>query len=306
MELGPHQSLAPSGRCAALISLLLGGQPSPLPYPVVVRELAQHPSEALGHLRFHAAKPEDRFDSVVDIHAAMHREHSPDATVEVLYLVRHGGNGAFGHEILFQVREERSGIAERNEASLRLPEPLVLEAASIVCALPQKPLVVRAPPVEARHPLCRLLAARDVHEVFRDGVKVGSRLRFRPGSGASFDLAECMEGASLKTRAWPRGTSCLLNASASVADKDIRRCDARHKACPILGVLALGKMAAYDMVFCAGDEHDAFSRQPDAIHVDDMMGLIASRDDGPEAPERCRLVTECARSHPELRLRMLA
>lgn len=134
MELRPHQSLAPSGRCAALVSLLLGGQPSPLSYLAVVRKFAQHPSEALGHLRFHVTKPEDRFDPVIDIHATMHREHPPDATVQVLYLVRHGGNGASDHEILFQVREECSSIAERNEATLRLPEPLMLEAASIVCA----------------------------------------------------------------------------------------------------------------------------------------------------------------------------
>lgn len=297
MELRPHQSLAPSGRCAALVSLLLGGQPSPLSYLAVVRKFAQHPSEALGHLRFHVTKPEDRFDPVIDIHATMHREHPPDATVQVLYLVRHGGNGASDHEILFQVREERSSIAERNEATLRLPEPLMLEAASIVCTFLQELLVVRTPPVEARHPFCRLLVARDVHEVLRDDVKIDSRLRLRPGSGASFDLAEGMEGASLKTCIRPRGTSCLLNASASVADKDIRRRDARHKACPILGVLALGKMTAYDMVFRAGDEHDAFSRQPDAIHVDGMVDLIASRDDGPEAPKRCRLIAECARSY---------
>lgn len=71
---------------------------------------------------------------MIDVHATMHREHPPDAAVKILYLVRHGGNGASDHEILFQVREERPGVAERNETSLRLPEPLVLEATPIVCA----------------------------------------------------------------------------------------------------------------------------------------------------------------------------
>lgn len=305
MELRPHQSLAPSGRCAALVSPLLGSQPSPLSYPIIIGKFAQHPSEAFGHLGFHVAKPKGRFDSVVDAHAAMHREHPPDAAVQVLYLVRHGGNGAFGHEVFFQAREERPGAAERDEASLRLPEPLVLEAASIVCALLQKPLVVRTPPVEARHPFCRLLAARNAHEVFRDGVKVDSRLRLRPGGGASFDLAEGMEGASLKARVRPHGAPCLLDAPASVADENVRRRDARHEARPILRVLAPGEMAAYDMVVRAGDEHDAFSRQPDAIHVDDMVDLVANGNDGPEAPKRRRLVAERARSHPELRLREL-
>lgn len=152
--------------------------------------------------------------------------------------------------------------------------------------------------MEARHPFCRLLVTRNVHEVFCDGVKVDSCLRLWSGSGAPFDLAEGMEGTSLKACVWPHDTSCLLDTSTSVADKNIRRCDTRHKACPILRVLALGKMAAYDIVIRAGDEHDASSRQPDAIHVDDMVDLIANRDDGPEAPKRCRLIAECARSHP--------
>lgn len=230
----------------------------------------------------------------------MHREHPPDATVQVLYLVRHGGNGASDHEILFQVREERSSIAECDKATLRLPEPLVLEAVSIVCALLQKLLVVRTPPVEARHPFRRLLVARNVHEVFCDGVKVGPCLRLWSSSGASFDLAEGMEGASLKARVRPYDTSCLLNASTSIADKNIRRGNTRHKACPILRVLALGKMATYDIVFRACDKHDAFSRQPDAIHVDNMVDLIANRNDGPEAPKRCRLIAECTRSYSQL------
>lgn len=236
----------------------------------------------------------------------MHRQHPPDAAVQVLYLVRRGGNGASGRKIFFQVREEGPGVAERNEPSLRLPEPLMLEAAPVVCALFQEPLVVRAPSLEARHPLRRLLVARNAHEVFRDGVKINSRLRLRPDGGASFDLAEGMEGASLEARARPCGASGLLDAAPSVADEDVGRRNARHEACPIPGVLALGEMAAYDVVVRAGDEHDAFSRQPDAVHVDDMMDLVADGDDGPEAPKRRRLVAERARGHPELRLRVLA
>ena len=126
---------------------------------------------------------------MVDAHTAMHRQHPPDAAVQVLYPVGHGRNGASGHEILFKVREERSGIAERDETSLRLPEPLMPEAATIVCALLQKPLVVGAPSVEARHPLCRFLVARDAHKVLRNGIEVDTSLRLWPGSGASFGLA---------------------------------------------------------------------------------------------------------------------
>ena len=243
---------------------------------------------------------------MIDAHAAMHRQHPPDAAVQVLYLVRRGGNGAFGHEIFFQVREEGPGVAKRDEASLRLPEPLVLEAASIVRALFQEPLVVGAPPLEARHPLRRLLVARDAHEALGDGVKIGSRLRFRARGGASFDLAEGMEGASLEARVRPYGAPGLLDAAPSVADEDVGRRDARHEACPVLGVLALGEMAPYDVVVRAGDEDDAFSRQPNAVHADDMMGLVANGDDGPEAPKRRRLVAERARGHPQLRLGELA
>lgn len=237
---------------------------------------------------------------MVEVHATMHREHPSDATVKILYLVRSGRNGASDSEILFQVCEERPGVAKCNETSLCLPEPLVFEATSIVCALLQKFLVIRTPPVEARHPLRRLLVARDVHEVFCDGVKLDPCLRLWSGSGASFDLAEGMEGAPLKARIRPHGTPGFLDASTSVAYKDIGRRYARHKACPVLGVLALGEMAAYDMVIRAGDEHDAFSRQPDAVHVDDMVDLIANRDDGPKAPKRYRLIAERARSHSQL------
>lgn len=154
--------------------------------------------------------------------------------------------------------------------------------------------------MEARHPFRRLLVARNAHEVLRDGVEVDPCLRLRPGSGASFDLAEGMEGAPLKVRVRPHGTPGLLDATTSVADKDIGRRYACHETCPVLGVLALGEVAAYDTVVRAGDEHDAFSRQPDAIHVDDMVDLIANRDDGPKAPKRCRLIAECARSHSQL------
>lgn len=162
------------------------------------------------------------------------------------------------------------------------------------------PPVVRAPPVEARHPFRRLLVARNAHEVLRDGVKVDPRLRLQPGGGASFDLAEGMEGAPLEARIRPCGAPGPLDAPASVAGKDIGRRYARHEACPVPGVLAPGKMAAYDMVVRAGNEHDAFPHQPDAVHVDDMVDLVANRDDGPEAPERCRLIAERARGHFQL------
>lgn len=242
---------------------------------------------------------------MVDAHTAMHRQHPPDAAVQVLYPVGHGRNGASGHEILFKVREERSGIAERDETSLRLPEPLMPEAATIVCALLQKPLVVGAPSVEARHPLCRFLVARDAHKVLRNGIEVDTSLRLWPGGGASFDLAEGMEGASLDTSARPCGAPGLLDAAASVADEDVGRCDACHEACPVLGVLALGEMAAYHMVLRACDEDDAFSRQPNAVHVDDMVDLVANGDDRPEIPKGRRLVAKRARSHSQLRLRSL-
>lgn len=104
----------------------------------------------------------------------------------------------------------------------------------------------------------------------------------------------------MKARVRPRGAPGLLDAPASVADEDVGRRYARHKACPVLGVLALGEMAAYDMVIRAGDGHDAFSRQPDAVHVDDMVGLVTNGDDGPKAPKRCRLIAERARSHFQL------
>lgn len=115
-----------------------------------------------------------------------------------------------------------------------------------------------------------------------------------------------MEGASLDASARPCGASGLLDAAASVADEDVGRCDACHEACPVLGVLAPGEMAAYYMVLRACDEDDAFSRQPNAVHVDGMVDLVANGDDRPEVPKGRRLVAKRARSHSQLRLRSLA
>lgn len=55
-----------------------------------IRAASKRSSWALG---FHIAEPEDRFDPVVDAHAAMHRQHPPDAAVQVLYLVDLEGTG---------------------------------------------------------------------------------------------------------------------------------------------------------------------------------------------------------------------
>lgn len=113
-----------------------------------------------------------------------------------------------------------------------------------------------------------------------------------------------------KVHLWTRvfghaGAPGLLDAAASVADEDAGRCDACHEACPVLGVLALGEMAAYYMVLRACDEDDAFSRQPNAVHVDDMVDLVANGDDRPEIPKGRRLVAKRARSHSQFRLRSL-
>lgn len=111
-----------------------------------------------------------------------------------------------------------------------------------------------------------------------------------------------MEGASLDTGARPLGAACLLDSASSVADKDIRRGDPLHEARPVLRVLGSCQVAPDHMVIRAGDEYHASSGEPDAVHVDDMVDLVADGQDRPYLPEPARAARETFWLSPSARI----
>lgn len=145
-----------------------------------------------------------------------------------------------------------------------------------------------------------------MHEALCQRVEIRSRLGLGTRGGAAPHLAKRMEGASLDLRVRPRGPSCLLDAASSVADENIGRGDTPHETAPIPRVLASGEMAADDVIVGTGDENDAFSGEPDTVHVDDVVDLVANGDDRPYLPEVGGLLAEQPGIHSKLGLGELA
>lgn len=306
VEFRPHQSLSPSCRLAVLVSLGLGGLRAPLSDLVVVGKASEHVGIAQRGLRVHVAKPKHRLDPVVYRHSPMRRQNPPYPAVEVFYPVRgRGDRPAFGQPFV-EIGEQGSRIAKRHEAFAGLPQPLVPELPAVVGALPQEVLVVGAPSVEACQPRGRLVAVLHAEQLFRYSVQLRSRLGLRTGRRAALDRIEGVEGAALQARRGPLRAHRLLYAAPSVAHQHVGCGYPPHEACPVFGVFASGQVASDHVAVGAGDEYRASPAYPDAVHVDDVMDLVAYGEDGPEPPEPRRLLPEGARGKGELALRELA
>ena len=111
-----------------------------------------------------------------------------------------------------------------------------------------------------------------------------------------------MEDASLDARVRPYAPPRPLDAAPAVADEHVGGRDARHEARPVLGVLGLRQVASDDVVVGAGDEDDALPGEPDAVHVDDVVDLVAYGQDRPDSPEPARMLAERPRVGRQLRL----
>ena len=65
-------------------------------------------------------------------------------------------------------------------------------------------------------------------------------------------------------------------------------------------------MTSDHIVIGAGDQDDALSRKPDAIHVDDVVNLIAHGDDRPQLPEPACVIAKRSGIYLQLGLRELS
>lgn len=75
--------------------------------------------------------------------------------------------------------------------------------------------------------------------------------------------------------------SGLLDPASAVTNKNINGHYLLHKASPVLRVLDVHKVSSDHVVIFASDEDHAFPVQLEAVHVEDVMYLIAYGNDRP-------------------------
>ena len=278
----PHRSTTSSLPLASAAARRSPTQPG---YGLVGRELRKRPRGGRRRLQPAVAIPERRLDHAVQPHSPVVVEHRPDLAVHAaLYAVVGRGDGAVGGECLVEVGEQDPLLAQLGEAAPRFTQPLVLVARPAVhdLALFQEPIVVGAPFGVFGQPLGCGVGRSDLEQAFGYRVQIDAGLGARPGRGASLDLLERVEGASLHLGFRPHGPPGPLEPAAAVGHDDVGRRHSRHEGRPRLRALAPGQMPADDVLLRARDQDDAAALEPDAVHVDDVVDLVAHRGGRPQ------------------------
>lgn len=304
MQIAPADSRAPS--LDNLVSPVgLGCRLAQLGYGLVGRELRKRPRWGRRHLQPAVAVPERCLGHVVQPHAPMFVEHRPDLAVHAaLYAVVGRGDGAVGCERFVEVGEQDPLLAQLGKAAPRFPQPLVLVARPAVhdFALLEEPLVVGAPFGVFGQPLGCGVGRPDPEQAFGYRVQIDAGLGARSGRGTSLDLLERVERASLRLGFRPHCAPGPLESAAAVGHDDVGRRHARHEGRPCLRALAPGQVPADDVPLRARDQDDAAALEPDAVHMDDVVDLVAHRGGRPQGPELRGQAPESPRGHSHLGL----
>lgn len=232
----------------------------------------------------HIAPPESSLYPMFDIHAPMFPEHRSYPGVHGFDPVRRGGDGASFDELFIKICEKRPCMAEPLETASGFAQPLMLVSALAIDdgLFFQEALPRRAPVREGCEPLGRLVRVARMQKVLGDAVELDARLEIGAAGRASLHLAERMEDASLDACSRPMRALRLLDPAAPVANEDVGRSYAAHEASPVFRALRSGQVASYDVLISAGDEkHCLVPCDPKAVHVDDMVDLVAYRKDRP-------------------------